>query len=144
MPLSDTYEVDPKRHNYKNNMAGWELMVEWSDKTQPNTQLAMKYMKKSYPIQVADYAEANGLAEHPAFIWWVSYTLNKCSNIISKVKSRYWKRSHKYGIDIQKLSIKYYNLTRSIVPTYGNGHGKKEKGEYVRYGMIGFGVEKRR
>ena len=38
------------------------------------------------------------------FVWWVHYTLRKRINLISKVKSRYWKRTHKYGIEIPKTS----------------------------------------
>ena len=34
------------------------------------------------------------------FSLWVPQMLRKCISIISKVKSRYWKRTHKYDIKI--------------------------------------------
>jgi hypothetical protein len=54
------------------------------------------------PLQVAEYAVAARIAEEPAFAWWVPHTLRKRTSIISKVKSKYWLRSHKYGIRIPK------------------------------------------
>lgn len=41
---------------------------------------------------------ANRLQQEPAFKWWVAETLRTRNRIIAKVKSRYWKTSHKYGI----------------------------------------------
>ena len=54
-------------------------------------------MKEEYPLQVAEYAVANKIAEEPAFAWWINHMLRKRNRIISKVK-KYWKRTHKYGI----------------------------------------------
>jgi len=41
---------------------------------------------------------ANKIAEEPAFKWWVTDVLCKRNRIIAKVKSRYWRTTHKYGI----------------------------------------------
>ena len=38
----------------------------------------------------------------PAFAWWVPYTLKRCNRIIAKVKSKYWIRTHKFGVWIPK------------------------------------------
>jgi hypothetical protein len=35
--------------------------------------------------------------EEPAFKWWVSNTLRKQNHIISKVKKKYWRMTHKFG-----------------------------------------------
>ena len=48
------------------------------------------------------YARGNGIHEEPAFAWWVPYTLKKQKRILSKLKSKYWQRTHKYGIEIHK------------------------------------------
>ena len=37
-----------------------------------------------------------------AFAWWVPYTLKKCNWIVAKVKSKYWIRTHKFGVWIPK------------------------------------------
>jgi hypothetical protein len=38
----------------------------------------------------------------PAFNWWVPYTLRKRNKIIKKVKAKYWRTTHKFGIRIPK------------------------------------------
>jgi hypothetical protein len=55
-------------------------------------------MKEAYPVQVAEYAVTNKIVEEPAFPWWARHVLQKRDQIIWKVKSRYWDRTHNYGI----------------------------------------------
>ena len=62
----------------------------------------MKDIKDSYPVQLAEYAIENDLQHKPAFAWWVPYTIKKKGRIIAKIKSKYWERTHKYGIRIPK------------------------------------------
>ena len=76
-------------------MQGWWLLVMWKDKS--TSWVKLKDLKAAYPIEVAEYAVANRIAEEPAFKWWVSHTLRKRNRIISKVKSKYWKMTHKFG-----------------------------------------------
>jgi hypothetical protein len=59
-------------------------------------------MKNSYPVQVADYAVANCIDDEPALAWWVPTVLKKRTWILSKVKTKYWQRTHKFGIRIPK------------------------------------------
>jgi hypothetical protein len=49
---------------------------------------------------VAEYAKANKIAEEPAFAWWVNDVLRRRNPIISKVKTGYWKTTHKFGLEI--------------------------------------------
>jgi Reverse transcriptase (RNA-dependent DNA polymerase) len=79
---------------------GWELLVRWKD--QSTTWIALKDLKESYPVQLAEYAVQAHIAEEPAFGWWVPYTLRKRNRIIAKIKSKYWIRTHKFGIKIPK------------------------------------------
>ena len=37
-------------------------------------------MKKSYPVEVAEYAEAVGMSDKPAFSWWTTDVLKKKQN----------------------------------------------------------------
>ena len=62
----------------------------------------LKELKESNPIEVAEYAVANRIADEPAFAWWVPQVLRRRNRIISKVKSRYWKTTHKFGIRLPK------------------------------------------
>jgi hypothetical protein len=58
-------------------------------------------MKESYPIESAEYAVNNKIAEEPAFAWWANKVLRRRNRVIQKVK-KYWKRTHKFGIKVPK------------------------------------------
>ena len=75
---------------------GWKLLVEWKDGTSSWVPLAD--MKEAFPIDVAEYAVSNKISSEPAFAWWVPHVLGKRDRLIKKVASKYWKRTHKYGI----------------------------------------------
>ena len=57
-------------------------------------------LKESYPVDLAEYARARGISDEAVFIWWVPYTLKKRCIILSTVKRRIRKTTHKYGIEI--------------------------------------------
>ena len=57
-------------------------------------------LKESYPVEVAEYVKARGLQAEPAFAWWVNHTIRRRNAILSAVKSRMLKKTHKYGIEI--------------------------------------------
>jgi hypothetical protein len=96
VPVDDAYYVDPNCQTTRwMTTKGWKLLVEWKDGSAD--WLPLKDLKESYPVQVADYAVANKIAEQPAFALWVPYVLRKRERIIQKVKSWYWKCTHKYG-----------------------------------------------
>ena len=79
---------------------GWELLVRWKDGG--TDWIALKDIKESYPVQVAEYAVSSRISEEPAFAWWSPLVLKKCNRIIAKTKSKYWLRTHKFGIEIPK------------------------------------------
>jgi hypothetical protein len=79
---------------------GWKLLVTWKDGTTSWEPLAD--LKESNPVEVAEYAVANKISEEPAFAWWIKDVLRRRDRIISKVKSRHWKRTHKFGIRVPK------------------------------------------
>ena len=62
----------------------------------------LKDIANSNPIETAEYALNNKINQEPAFSWWSSFVLRKRDRIISKVKSKYRGRTHKYGIEIPK------------------------------------------
>ena len=79
---------------------GWFLLVQWRDGSISWERLAD--LKASNPVEVAEYAVVNRLVEEPAFKWWVPHVIRRRNRIISKVKSRYWKMTHKFGIRLPK------------------------------------------
>jgi Reverse transcriptase (RNA-dependent DNA polymerase) len=84
----------------KQTTRGWSLLVNWKDGS--SDWVKLKDLKDSYPVQIAEYAVANRIAEEPAFKWWVPSVLRKRNRIVAKVKSRYWKTTHKFGIRVPK------------------------------------------
>lgn len=52
---------------------GWELHIEWKDGS--TNWVALKDLKESYPIEVAEYACWTCIDDEPAFAWWVKYAL---------------------------------------------------------------------
>ena len=79
---------------------GWEILLQWKDGT--STWEKLKDVKASYPVQLAEYAHQSCIASEPAFAWWVPHVLKKKHHIISKVKTKYWSRTHKFGIKMPK------------------------------------------
>ena len=62
-------------------------------------------MKGTHPLECAEYAVSQDLADEPTFNWWVPWVLKKRQHIISKVKTRYdryLKRNQKFGIALHK------------------------------------------
>lgn len=99
--MDDGFVITPTgTKRKKETTVGWEMLLQWKDGS--TTWVPLKDAKEAYPIQIAEFATATGIAEQPAFSWWVPFTLKKRSQIISKVKSKYWIRTHKFGIKIPK------------------------------------------
>ena len=78
----------------------WSLLVAWKDDS--TNWIKLKDIVNSNLIEMAEYALNNKLNQEPAFSWWSSFVLRKRDHIISKVNSKYWGRTHKYGIEIPK------------------------------------------
>ena len=43
---------------------------------------------------------ANDIENEPAFKWWVKDVIQKRNNMIMKVRTRYWRTTHKYGVEL--------------------------------------------
>ena len=84
----------------KETTKGWEILIQWKDGS--TTWNKLKDVKDSYPVELAEFSTLHKISEEPAFKWWVPYTLKKKQRIISKIKSKYWERTHKYGVRIPK------------------------------------------
>jgi hypothetical protein len=95
-----TYENSYGVKRRKATTRGWELLVEWRDGS--SDWVALKDLKEAYPVELAHYAKDHSIDDEPAFAWWVPYVIRKEKRILQKVKSKYWARTHKYGIRIPK------------------------------------------
>ena len=99
VPKKDGYHVSHSGFKTpKYTTAGWELQVEWRDGSA--SWVPLKDLKVSNPVELAEYAVTNKIDTEPAFNWWVQKVLWKREWIIKKVKSQYWKCTHKYGIEL--------------------------------------------
>ncbi len=79
---------------------GCYLQCQWTDGS--TSWEPLRNLKESNPLELAQYAESHSLLEEPAFIWWAKDALKRSRRIIKRVKSKYWQRSHKYGIRLPK------------------------------------------
>ena len=125
IPKSDAYVVTRRgRKRHRRTTVGWKLLVKWSDGSE--SWVPLKDMKESHPLEVADFAKARGIADEPAFSWWVPYTLRKRDVIISKVKSRIRKTTHKYGIEMATCVGHAYEIDKGNGNTLWRDAIKKE------------------
>jgi hypothetical protein len=72
--------------------------VKWKDGAKQ--WIPVSILKESNPVEVAKYAKARDIDTEPAFAWWVPYTLRKRDAVVSAVKARARKITHKYGIEV--------------------------------------------
>ena len=82
-------------------MTGVKVCVRWKDGTMSWEQ--MVGIKQAYPLEVAEYAIAQGINETRAFAWWVPYVLRKKKRMFANMRSQYHKRTHKFGFKILKM-----------------------------------------
>jgi hypothetical protein len=92
----------------KKTTRGWKFKVEWKDGS--SSWIPLNELKASNPVELAEYAIANKISEEPALAWWVKDAIRTRNRIVSKIKSKYWRTSHKFGIELphtveQALSI---------------------------------------
>ena len=81
---------------------GWQLLVQWKDGT--TTWIKLADMKESYSLETADYARDNLIDNEPAFAWWVPHVLRKRARVVCGAKTKYWLKTHKYGVRLPKTT----------------------------------------
>jgi hypothetical protein len=65
--FADRFQVINGKQYQKKTTAGWKLCAEWKDGSTSWEELAD--LKESYPVEVAEYAKAQGIDHEPAFAW---------------------------------------------------------------------------
>ncbi|KAL7475810.1 LOW QUALITY PROTEIN: hypothetical protein ACHAW6_001710, partial [Cyclotella cf. meneghiniana] len=120
----------------------WELCCEWKDGT--TSWQKFSDLKELHPLQVAEFALAAGIANEPAFNWWVSWILKKRDRIISLVKrrsARYHKRTHKFGIELPKTVEEAYKIDKATGTTLWRDAIELEmKNVCVAFDVLPYGV----
>ena len=91
-----TFQTHTGQSRKRITTKGWKFLVEWVDGSED--WIPLKDLKASNPVELAEYAISHDIQDEPALSWWVKDTLKRRENIISKVKSKYWKTTHKFGI----------------------------------------------
>ena len=132
--MADQYVVIRSRQYPRKTSKGWRLCVQWKDGSTSWERLAG--LKESFPVQIAEYAVAQGIDHEPAFSWWVRPYLKKRDRIIKAVSSRYQKARFKFGIEVPNTVEEAYHLDEKN----GNDYWRKaiEKGneEYPSWFQI--------
>ena len=75
MKESDQYIIVNGRKHHRKTMTGVKVCARWKDGTMLWEQ--MVDIKQSYPLELSEYAIAQGINETPAFAWWVPFVLRK-------------------------------------------------------------------
>jgi hypothetical protein len=99
VPKADKYVYTSGRQKrLRKTTVGWSLLIQWANKL--GAWVLLKDLIESHPCEAAKFAKARGISDEPAFAWWVPYTLRKRDIILSKIKARIRKATHKYGIEV--------------------------------------------
>ena len=114
MYLSSEDRSNPK---HRRTTIGWKLCVQWKDGT--TSWLPLKELKESNPVETAEYAVANKIDQEPAFVWWVKDVLRRRDRLINKIKSRFVKRTHKFGTEIPNTVKDALELDKKMAMTSG-------------------------
>jgi len=100
----------------KKTTRGWDICVEWRDGS--TSWIPLKDVKQANPLELAEYALTNNLSNEPAFKWWVPEILRKKHRITSKLKTKYWRTTHKFGIEIPKSVEHALQIDRDMGTDY--------------------------
>ena len=75
---------------------GWKLLVKWTDGSE--SWIPLKDTKESHSFNITKFSKVRNISDNITFALWVPYTLRKRDIILSKVKARICKTTHKQGI----------------------------------------------
>ena len=100
MDENEISEPDHRKQRPFCTTKGWHFCVSWKDGT--SSWHSLKELKEVFPVKLAEYAINNQLSSESVFSWWVPFVIKKKDRIIKKIKSKYWERSHKYGVRMPK------------------------------------------
>ena len=50
-----------------------------------------------------EYAVQSRISKEQVFVWWMYHVVKKRNQIIAKIKSKYWTRTHKLGTKVPEI-----------------------------------------
>lgn len=71
--FADRFITVNGRQYHRKSTVGWKICIMWKDGSTSWEKLSD--LKESYPIEVTEFATAQGIGHEPAFGWWVPYVL---------------------------------------------------------------------
>ena len=83
-------------------------------------------IKASNTVELAEYAVAKNIEDEPDFKWWVKDVIRKSDQIISKVKEKYWRATHNFGIQVPKTVEEAYKIDQQMGTTFGKNQSKRK------------------
>ena len=89
---------------------GWSFQIRWKDGSKQ--WIPLKDLKESYPVDLAHFVKEKGIEKEAAFRWWLPYVLRKSNTIVSAVKARVVKKTHKFGIEVPATVIDALKLDK--------------------------------
>ena len=105
---ANMYLLVNRRLTIQKSTAGVKLLVLCKDRSEQ--WFPLNNLKKSNPIECAEYAESRKIDTEPTFCWWVPYTLKKKEMTIATVRSQLKANTHKYGIKVPRDVAHAYKL----------------------------------
>jgi hypothetical protein len=90
---------------------------------------------QGWSFELAEFAKPRGIADEPAFAWWVPHTLSRRNAILSAVKARVRKKTHNYGIEVPTSFDRAKELDRI------NGHILWMDALKLEMHNVGVGIE---
>jgi hypothetical protein len=133
LPEEERYQVTLNGNIHpKRTTKGWHLCALWKDGS--TSWESLKNMKEAFPIQVAEYSISRGIQDRLAFRWWVPSTLKRRERIVKAMKSRYVKKTHKYGIRLPKTTEEAYQIDHKTNTDYWHQAIMKE----MKNNMVAF------
>ena len=94
---SDIYVVTNQGQNKtRKTTIGWKVLVNWADGSE--SWITIKDTKEAHPFNLTKFSKVRNISDNLTFALWVPYTMRKRDIILSKVKDRIFKTTHKHGI----------------------------------------------
>ena len=90
----------------------------------------MNDLKDSNTVEFSEYAVSKNIEDEPDFKWWVKDVLCKRYQIISKVKAKYWRTTHNFGIQVHKTIDEAYKIDQKMGTNFLKKSIEKEMAKF--------------
>jgi len=95
---------------------GWNIYIMWNDSS--TTWHTLIDTKRSFPVQLAQYAIDNNLQDEEAFRWWIKPTLNHRKRFIQATQAWYARQTHKFGVQVPTTVCEALKIDQETKTTF--------------------------